>query len=304
MHRFNEPTRTYGVGRFVVDIPAAMTFAGGYSIRTCRIEEFVWDNPFDQNEVTAAWDDLIAQIRTIAPPKGKDTAIIEIRDFSQEDFICKSILYNKEPLDPEYGYLILLVKKGPVGLWIQTDGKLVAKDIIYDVGTEVARAYRAPEKRFDRVEVMEGRDAFYLRYGAVDLPFEYKESVDIVFRKHPLDKQLVLSVESDVVDKVYPIGLMDRLTTMISTNLVPGLKIEKIRTRNRIVAGLKGEEVIYRGIENDGTRGLCFSWDYPGQENAPHAPNMVIDMLAQDDHLEEKLALWDAILESLRPAGR
>jgi len=303
MHRFNEPTRTCGGGRFVVDIPAAMTFAGGYSIRTCRIEEFVWDNPVDQNEVIAAWDELIGKIRTITPPKGKDTAIIEIRDFSQEDFICKSILYHKEPLDPDYGYLILLVKKGTVGLWIQTDGKLAAKDIIYDVGTEVARAYRAPERRFDRAEVIDGRDAFYLRYGAVDLPFEYKESVDIVFRKHPLDKQLVLTINTRVVDKVNPVGMLEGLAAALASNIAPGVEVEKIQTRKRRVAGLAGEEMILKGTERGKTM-LNFQWYYPGQVNDSTHPRMLLVMDANDGAVEDKIDLWDAILDSLRPAGR
>ena len=303
MHRFNEPTRTCGVGRFVVDIPATMKFAGGYSIRTCRIEEFVWDNLHDQKEVTAAWDARIAKIETITPPKGKDTAIIEIRDFSQEGFLCKSILYNKEPLDPDYGYLTLLVKKGPVGLWIQTDGKLVAKDIIYDVGTEVARAYRAPEKRFDRAAVIDGRDAFYLRYGAVDLPFEYKESVDIVFREHALDDRLKIHIMTWVVHEENKIGLLERAANSLMMKLVGDLKIEKLRSGQRTVAGLPGEELIERFTEN-GRSTLSFTWMHLGKKDSAHWPRVVVDMESRDGRLEEKLYLWDALLDSMCAAGR
>ncbi len=302
MHRFNEPTRTYGIGRFVVDIPASMTFAGGYSFQGRKIEEIVWQ---DEEEALNTWNHHIEKISRREAPQGMPNALIEEREVDGIGVWCKTVLYFNEPLDPHYGAMDLLVNTGPTGLWIKAwDKKLSTKETIYEISTDIARAYRAPEMRFDRADVMESRDAFYLRYGAVDLPFEYKESVHIVFKKHPLDSQLVLSIDTDVVDKVYPIGLMDRLSAMIATNFVPGLKIEKIRTRKRVVGGLKGEEVIYKGTEDDGTRGLCFAWDFPGQENAPHAPNMVIDMLAQDNHLEEKLALWDAILNSLRPAGK
>ena len=310
MHRFNEPTITYGAGRFVVDIPAAMSFAGGYHLRNRKIEEVVWRDTDTEKAAEQAWKKRLTEIEAMPPPQGVEKALIEIIDVPDIQKWCRAVFYYGDPLDTELpgiplkGYLDILCHTGRTDLWITSYGKSSAKDFMYSKSTDIARAYRAPEKRFDRAEVIDGRDAFYLRYGAVDLPFEYKESVHIVFKKHPLDSQLVLSIDTDVVDKVYPIGLMDRLSAMIATNFVPGLKIEKIRTRKRIVAGLKGEEVIYRGIESDGTRGLCFAWDYPGQENAPHAPNMVIDMLAQDDHLEAKLALWDAILNSLRPVGK
>ena len=310
MNSFNEPTITYGTGRFVVDIPAAMSFAGGYHLRNRKIEEVIWRDTDTEKAAEQAWKKRLTEIEAMPPPQGVEKALIETIDFSDIQKWCRAVFYYGDPLDTELpdiplkGYLDILCHTGRTDLWITSYGKSSAKDFMYSKSTDIARAYRAPEKRFDRAEVIDGRDAFYLRYGAVDLPFEYKESVHIVFKKHPLDSQLVLSIDTDVVDKVYPIGLMDRLSAMIATNFVPGLKIEKIRTRKRIVAGLKGEEVIYRGIESDGTRGLCFAWDYPGQENAPHAPNMVIDMLAQDDHLEAKLALWDAILNSLRPVGK
>jgi hypothetical protein len=310
MHSFNEPTITYGAGRFVVDIPAAMSFAGGYHLRNRKIEEVVWRNTDTEKAADQAWNKRLSEIEAMPPPQGVVKALIETRDFPDIQKWCRAVFYYGDPLDTELpgiplkGYLDILCHTGRTDLWITSYGKSSAKDFMYRKSTDIARAYRAPRQRFGRAKVIEGRDAFYLRYGAVDLPFEYEESVDIVFKGHALDKTLVLSIETDVVDKVYRVGLMDRLAAMIAGNFVPGFKIEKIRTRTRMVAGLKGEEVIYRGIEKDGTRGLCFAWDYPGERLAQHAPNIVIDMLAGDDRLEEKLALWDAILESLRPAGR
>ena len=302
MNSFNEPTITYGAGRFVVDIPAAMSFAGQYYLQGRAINEVVWPNDED---ALSGWQKHLDEISWLEPPQGMTGALIEERDIPGIGIWCKAAFYFNEPLDPVYGAMDLLLNKSTIGLWIKArDKKISAKETVYEISTDIARAYRAPRQRFGRSKVLNDRDAFYLRYGAVDLPFEYEESVDIVFKEHALDKTLVLSIETDVVGKVYWVGLMDRLAAMIAGNFVPGFKIEKIRTRTRMVAGLEGEEVIYRGIEKDGTRGLCFAWDYPGERIAPHAPNIVIDMLARDSHLEEKLALWDAVLDSLRPAGR
>ncbi|MCJ8503098.1 T6SS immunity protein Tli4 family protein [Desulfatitalea sp. M08but] len=69
------------------------------------------------------------------------------------------------------------------------------------------------------------------------------------------------------------------------------------------MAGLKGEELIIRGTE-DGKTALNFQWDYPGRENDNHHPRIGFMMDSEDGRLEEKLALWDAVLNAMRPAGR
>jgi hypothetical protein len=76
------------------------------------------------------------------------------------------------------------------------------------------------------------------------------------------------------------------------------------KTRKRKVAGLKGEEVVYRGTEAEGEKTLYFMWDFPGEKNSAHATYTIVSMMGRDDHLEEKLAIWDALLDSMRPAGR
>ena len=172
MHRFNEPTRTYGGGRFFVDIPAFMTFAGGYSMRTFDLKETVWDTNHVQEQPESLWNETIAGIQKLPPPEGIPNALLETRHIEDIANGLRLAFSHKDELRPKRGYLDALLITDTTGLWIAGFGKATGKDFMYQKSTDIARAYRVPEKRFNRVEVVDGRDAFYLRYGAVDLPFE------------------------------------------------------------------------------------------------------------------------------------
>ncbi|MBI5551228.1 MAG: hypothetical protein HY911_06935 [Desulfobacterales bacterium] len=301
---------TYGAGRFVTEIPASMGFSGGYSMRNRNLKEVVWSEGDPQKPSKTSWEERLTEIQQMKPPEGKEKALIEVRDLNGLSKWSKAAFYYGDPNDieidgiPLKGYLDILRHTGSCDLWITSFGKVTGKDFMYNKSTDLARAYRPPTQPNGRAEVIPGKDAFYLRYGAIDLPFEYEESVDIVFKGHPLDEELLITVETKVVEEVYKVGLMERLGEMLASTAGMGFKAEKFRTRKRTVAGLKGEEVVYRGKEEDGEQALYFMWDFPGEKNSAHAPNMIITMMGRDGHLEEKLAIWDALLDSMRPARR
>jgi hypothetical protein len=304
MHTFNEPTTTYGAGRFVIDMPACLKFSGTYSMRIQQITEVLWPVENLQQAASIAWQNRIDEIKKRPAPENQKSALIETRDIPLDNIWCKAVFYYGDAMDEERGDLEILRHRGFMGVWIKAFGEITGKEFMHQKSTDLARAYRAPTTPNSRVPVLDGKDSFYLQYGAIDLPFEYKESVNIVFKSHPLDGKMALSVRTDVVDEVEEEGLMDRLAGFVLTKLGADLKIEKIRTGKRTVAGLKGEEVLIRASEPDGAKKLAFTWDYPGQKSSPHAPNIIIDLFSEDGHLEEKLALWDAVLDSMRPAGR
>jgi hypothetical protein len=118
-----------------------------------------------------------------------------------------------------------------------------------------------------------------------------------------LDKQLILTINTRVVDRVNPVGMLEGLAAALAANIAPGVEVEKIRTRKRTAAGLAGEEMILKGTERGKTM-LNFQWYYPGQVNDSLHPRMLLIMDANDGAVEDKIDLWDAILDSLRPAGR
>ena len=305
MSKNNDQTITYGAGRFVIDIPVSMQFSGGYSLQARDLEEIVRPKSDLNKEVLMDWGSNIQRINEIDPPMGIEKALIEERNIVGVGKWCKAALYYHEPFDSKQSSLDLLLNTGHTALWLKTRGKkIAAKEITYEISSNIARAYRPPSPPIGRAEVIPGKDSFYLRYGAIDLPFEYEESVDIVFKGHPLDDDLIITVETEVVEVVYKVGLQDRLVEMLASVSGMGFKAEKFRTRKRTVGGLKGEEVVYRGKEEDGEQALYFMWDFPGEKNSAHAPNIIITMMGRDGHLDEKLALWDAVLDSMRPAGR
>ena len=306
MSKNNEQSITYGAGRFVIDIPVSMQFSGGYSLVDRDLTEMVRPNSDLNKEALTEWDLSIQKIKRITPPAGKEIALIEEREITGIGKWCKAALYYHEPFDSEYGSLDLLLSSGKSVLWIRTrDKKIAAKDIVYGISSDLARAYRPPTSPNRRVEVIPGKDSFYLRYGAIDLPFEYEESVDIVFSGHSLDEEMSLEIETDVLQEPETESLIDQLTAIIVTKWAPGFEIDKIRTRKRTAAGLKGEEVVYLGTETDtNDKNYYFMWGYPGKKDDAHHPFIKISMSAKADRLEEKLALWDAVLDSMRPAGR
>lgn len=302
-----EQTITYGVGRFVIDIPASMQYRGGsYRMIGYSIEEIMWPDADSGKEAENIWYANLDKIKKLEAPDGYESALIEVKDIAHIGKSCKAVLFFNEPSDTEYGSLHMLINSGVTGVWIKArDKKLTAKDTIYEIASDLAKAYRPPTHRLGKASVLKNVDSFYLQYGAIDLPFEYKESVDIGFKGHKLDKYLEFGIETDVVDKVEKVGLMKRMTAIIALKMVPGFKLEKIRSNKREIAGLSGEEIIMRGTDTDDNETtINFVWEFLGKENSSHQPWIKIDMETEDGQIDEKLALWDSILDSLRPAGR
>ena len=306
MENQKEQTITFGVGRFVIDIPVSMQYRGGtYRMRDRSIEEVMWPDADKDKESETLWNTHIEGIKKLKAPNGFENALIEIKDIENIGKSCRAVLFFNEPLDTAYGTLHIFLDSGSTAVWIKArDKKIASKDFTYQKSTDLAKAYRPPSHRLGKADVLTNRDSFYLEHGAVDLPFEYKESVDLGFQGHAIDKHLELSIETEVVHEVEQSGLIERFKAVIATNYAPGLKIDKIKTGSRTVAGMEGEEIIYRGTEDDGEVEISFVWEHPGVAKNAHLPNVIIDMATTDGQFDEKLAVWDTILDSMRPAGR
>lgn len=59
---------------------------------------------------------------------------------------------------------------------------------------------------------------------------------------------------------------------------------------------------------DDGTRSvLSVAWRFAGRKDSGEQPKILVTMESADGRLEEKLQIWDAVLNSLQPmytAGR
>lgn len=82
-----------------------------------------------------------------------------------------------------------------------------------------------------------------------------------------------------------------------------------LRSRDRIVGDLKGQEHLERVEEKNGTEGHLFIWETPGEPNRWDLPQIRVEMSTgegpkapQDASLSDQdaLALWDQVVDSLR----
>ena len=96
-------------------------------------------------------------------------------------------------------------------------------------------------------------------------------------------------------------GIMTRTIAALATSVAAGLNIKKIRSHKRTVAALRGEEEILSG-EEDGDTNVNFVWEYLGTVESGERPEIQIIMDTMADNLDEKIKIWDAALDSFRPA--
>ena len=102
------------------------------------------------------------------------------------------------------------------------------------------------------------------------------------------------------------------LTRLEHANALRGPGV--LRSRDRTVGGLKGQEQLERVTERNGTEGHLFIWETQGEANRWDLPQIRVEMSSgegpkapQDTSLtdQDALALWDQIVDSLhwRPSS-
>ncbi len=125
-----------------------------------------------------------------------------------------------------------------------------------------------------------------------------QETAAARFEGHPLG--LEIDIETTETHKVEEAGLIKKTMAAMATGFATGLNIDKIRSRKKTVAGLDGEEEVLR--MNDGNKTvLNFAWEYRGRKDSGEYPEIRITMDSADGKLEQKLQVWDAVLNSLKP---
>ena len=146
-------------------------------------------------------------------------------------------------------------------------------------------------------------NVFFLEHGYIALPYLEQEEAYARFEGHPLGLKLRIQTNETHKDEPQNEGLLGRLTAVLATGFAAGVDIEKIRTGKREIAGLKGEETVLRAKTKEKTD-LSFIWRYAGKKDSGVYPEILIEIEAKDGQLEEKLKLWDALLNSFRSAAK
>ncbi len=290
------------VGRFCLDVPDTLGRTGdGYQLQHLSVEETLWKDPDDKAR-NGVWEARLARIRALEAQRERPGhvhgTILEKRSF--DSIAAQGVLFHRFAV-PEISTWGALMRRGPVDVWLQIDGDSDRQQDWAARLMEVAGAYRLPEAR-EKLPAR-GKDWFYLREGMVALPMKYMEEAKVRFESAPLDLKIEFSTKT--INKAKRRGLMDAFAGAMAAfgsaltaeeNIVP----QKVRSRK--VAGLKGEEMILRMSDKHEQRLHCL-WEYPGEVKSGSHPRMVIELDGDLEQEEALLALWEKLLDSVRPAG-
>ena len=99
-------------------------------------------------------------------------------------------------------------------------------------------------------------------------------------------------------------GPVERLAAALAMNFALGVKVDRIRGGKRTAAGFSGEEIVLKMTNDDKTSTLRFGWEYHGKADSGSEPEIHVEMETKDGQLEEKLKLWDVLLNSFKPVAR
>ncbi|MBJ6726999.1 T6SS immunity protein Tli4 family protein [Geomesophilobacter sediminis] len=294
---------TYRIGRFSIGIPTLMEQKLRSSqLRFADIKEIIWPPRISQEQARdQEWKTFINEVNRLQPPEGVNKVVILQPEFNIEGKWSKGILYYNDEFDSVGGRWSLLFDSGKVGVWLTTDNIDIRRESFERLSIRnyetIAKAYQP----FDQYTVSHQRDSFYLEHGMINLPYSEQEESIVRFEGHPLNLTLVIEMNMDLTQKIEKSSLINGTRAMIAASiLVPGGSISKIRLRHREVAGMPGEESVLRIREGD-SKDLVFTWQFNGRDNSGEYPTTKIEMQSPDGNLDEKLQIWDAILDSMKP---
>ncbi|WP_458250778.1 T6SS immunity protein Tli4 family protein [Geobacter anodireducens] len=288
---------TYPIGRFAIDVPAEMKLVHQWQrLRYAEIEEFAWPGSVPRAQARdEAWKRRLAEIGKLTPPKGKERVIIETREFPGLGDWARGVFYYGANWADDEGYWLIFADSGTSGVWLTYHGLTDAKQEMLTWLLEIARSYQS--RRFGDLKLPPG-NWFYTERGAINLPYLEQETAAARFEGHPLG--LEIDIETTETHKVEEAGLIKKTMAAMATGFATGLNIDKISSRKKTVAGLDGEEEVLR--MNDGNKTvLNFAWEYRGRKDSGEYPEIRITMDSADGKLEQKLQVWDAVLNSLKP---
>lgn len=297
------PMETYYIGRFSIGVPLGMKQASRvHALRDTDVIEVSWPKGKNYNDArNEVWDNFTAEVKKLKAPRRADKVIIKKRDFPEIGQWAKGVFYHKKGDDFEEATWSALMDAGPLGVWFKTSRAVLIEDDMKSNNASnniaiIGNAYRVIEPNAPKPK----GDWFYLQYGAINLPYKWQESSYVRFEGHPT--KLKIEIKMNETYNVEP-GLIERTNsgmTNILGKYVTGVSVDRLRSKKRVAAGLDGEEEILRMSDNDG-KTLYFHWAFAGKEDSGEYPEINVEIESPDGNLEEKLKIWDAILDSMQP---
>ena len=282
--------KTYYMGRFAIDLPAEFQLEiQSQKIRYAEVSDFKWKERDRAKERESLWTQKLAKIKKLQLPKGRKQIIIEEKHLKGIGNWAKAVEYYGDQYAPNCVYWKILVDYGNVGIFLTLDGE--DNNLSIRNFTNILTHY---QYGFDNLT----KDSFCLNHGRIELPYLEHERT---YARFAGPMGMKLRIEMNETQKVEEVGVLDRLVASLAMNFAPGVDVDKIRTGSRTVAGFPGQEIIIRGTVNDVSE-LFFAWDSPGREDSGEYPEIKIGLECPDGSLDEKTKIWDALLDSFRPA--
>jgi hypothetical protein len=282
--------KTYYMGRFAIDLPEDFKLEiQSNRFRRVEIEEYP-----NLKDAEQKWKSRLSEIEKLKKPEGVKKIIIKEQPIERLGKWARGVLYYSDSFADDECAWEFLVSYGRGAVLFSLKGGLLEKEnFMYGRVLEVSKAY-SPRPFLNQP----ANHPFYTEHGVIELPYKRQESTYARFAG-PMDMKFRIRMnETHEVEKV---GVLDRLVASLATNFAPGVDVEKIRTGKRKVSDMAGQEIIIRGTE-EGQSELFFAWDYHGKEESGEHPEIKIGFEGDDGNLVEKTLLWDAALDSFRPA--
>lgn len=284
--------KTYNIGRFSIDVPKDFTLeALNQKIRYAEVSDFLWSKAEErQKQRNGIWANRISEIKKLPQPVDKSALIIEEREIQGIGKWAKAVIYRGDYLLPKRNFWSVLVDLGDVGVWLKIAG--TNNDLMKKNFSNILTSYQVTKSQTKR-------NIFHLKHGSIHLPYLEQEQSYARF-EGPMGMKLTLEMR-EIHKEPEEEGIIERTAAAMATGFAGGLEIRRIRARKRTAAGLGGEEEIILG--DDGrTKNVSFDWEYLGKVESGTHPMIQISVDTVSDNLEEKIRIWDKILNSFQSA--
>jgi len=285
------PPKEHWIGRFSFSLPEALRRVGQeYRLRSfVHIKEVEWSS---ERRCEGEWRNWLHHLAERRPPPGTREVIVEHREIAPR---CRGVLAHDSEYDPSILTWFALLDAGTHGVWLECTQKARASAQALLELASVVRSYLALDVQAQRPL----QEWFFLERGVVTLPPSDGEQVIVQFDGFPLDVKLEFCTRPAVAAGAEA-GLLSRFHRALDLGLQGEMKMEILHAGSRVVAGLEGEELIFR-IEDALDSHVSWGWLCPGRANDPRSPRVEFTMHSRDLVRESKTHIWDAMLNSMRP---
>jgi hypothetical protein len=245
----------------------------------------------------------MADTKKLTSPNGTDKVIISTNDFPAVGKWIKGMFFHDKNYGSDEGVWTLLMDAGQIGVWLKGDPTMVEDENVSHKMVRnlenIAKSYQALDLK--KLNGQQPDNRFYLQHGIINLPYSAHEESIVRLEGHPHITKLLIEMEMDFNHEIETTSLIKGTKAMLAAALVtPGGSISKVRLGKREVAGMPGEEAVLKIREGNETE-LVFTWEYNGKDDSGEYPTTRINMESPDGNLDEKLKIWDAVLDSMKP---